>query len=359
MKRYGNLFHRVYSFKALSESALKAAKGKKKKPRVARFLYNLENEIIDLEKMLLTKRYHPRPYRTFKVYDPKERMICAADFRDRVVHHAVCKVLEPIFERSFISGTYACRKYKGTHLAIKRAQAFNRRYAYFLKLDVHKFFDSVDHDILKSQLRRKIKDADLLWLTDVFIDHPVPWTKTGKGIPIGNLTSQHFANFYLSGLDHFIKEYLRIEGYIRYMDDLVLFADEKETLWDAADRIERYLSEKLLLSVKKGSLFLAPVRQGLPFLGFRVFPGIIRISRKGWRRFRRKVQLCDSRLNKGTIDNDKWTRSMASLVGHLKQPDTRNLRASFFQRPGAEEALTGNARRQLEQLRSQLPVGDS
>ena len=118
-------------------------------------------------------------------------------------------------------------------------------------------------------------------------------------------------------------------------------SDEKETLWDATERIEGYLCEKLLLNVKKGSLCLAPVMQGLPFLGFRVFPGIIRISRKGWRRFRRKIQLCDSRLSKGKIDYEKWTRSMASLVGHLKQSDTRNLRASFFQRPGAEEALTG------------------
>ena len=126
------------------------------------------------------------------------------------------------------------------------------------------------HDIIKSQLRRKVKDADLLRLLDVFIDHPVPWTETGKGIPIGNLTSQHFANFYLTGLDHFIKEYLRIEGYVRYMDDLVLFDDEKETLWDACMRIERYLKENLRLRIKSGGLLLASVYQGLPFLGFRL-----------------------------------------------------------------------------------------
>jgi retron-type reverse transcriptase len=297
---------------------------------VALFLQNLENEVIEIEAELLTKIYQPRPYRTFKIHDPKERMICAADFRDRVVHHAICSVLEPIFERTLIFDSYACRKSKGTLRAIKRAQAFCRRYRYFLKLDAHKFFDSVDHEVLKDQLRRKVKDSDLFWLLDVFIDHPVPWTKTGKGIPIGNLTSQHFANFYLSGLDHFIKEYLRIEGYLRYMDDLVLLADEKDTLWDACKRIERYLKENLRLRIKAGGLLLAPVSQGLPFLGFRIFPGVIRINRKGWRRFRRKVIKRNGQLVNSEIDYEGWHRSVSSLVGHTQQVNTRNLRASFF-----------------------------
>jgi retron-type reverse transcriptase len=314
----------------LTRSAGDAARGKKTKPRVALFLRDLENEVIELEEELLTKTYRPRPYRTFKVHDPKERMICAADFRDRVVHHAVCSVLEPIFERSFISDTYACRKDKGTLRAVKHAQLFCRRYRYFLKLDVHKFFDSVDHDILKAQLRRKVRDEDLLRLLDVFIDHPVPWTETGKGIPIGNLTSQHFANFYLSGLDHFIKEYLRIEGYIRYMDDQVLFADEKDTLWDAAERIKRYLQKKLRLIIKTNSVLLAPVSQGLPFLGFRIFPSVMRICRQGWRRFRKKVTRRDSQLFTDKIGYQAWQRSVASLVGHTQQVNTRNLRASFF-----------------------------
>ncbi len=341
MKRTGHLFDEVCSFESLRTSALRAAKAKRSKTPVALFLQDLEHEVIELEKELLEKSYQPRPYRTFRIYEPKERMICAAEFRDRVVHHAVCSVLEPIFEQTLIHDTYACRRNKGPLQAVKRARAFCRRYNYFLKLDVHKYFDSVDHGVLKDQLRRKVKDPDLIRLLDVFIDHPVPWTEPGKGIPIGNLTSQHFANFYLSGLDHFIKEVLRIEGYVRYMDDLVLWADEKDTLWDAATRIETYLKERLYLEIKSGSLYVAPIQQGLPFLGFRIFPAVIRIARPGWRRFRRKVQFRGRALAAGEIDGETWTRSMSSLVGFMRQADTRNLRASFFDRPGAQEAPTG------------------
>jgi len=341
MKRYGYLFDQICSFKALVMSVHDAARGKKAKPKVAQFIRNLENEVIALEEELLAKTYRPLSYCTFSVHDPKERMICAADFRDRVVHHAVCKAMEPIFEQSFICDTYACRRDKGTHRAIKRAQGFCRRYQYFLKLDIKKFFDSVDHSVLKTMLQRKIKDIDLLWLLDIFIDHPVPWTKIGKGIPIGNLTSQHFANFYLSGLDHFIKEYLRMGGYLRYMDDLVLFSDEKDTLWDAKARIESYLLEELNLRIKKKAMLLAPVFQGLSLLGFRIFPGVIRIDHRGWRRFRRKVRQREDEYMRGEIDNETWSRSMAGLVGYMQQADTRNLRALFFNRPRAKEALTG------------------
>ncbi len=340
MKRYGHLFEQVCTFDNLHRAALTAAKGKKSKESVALFLYNLENEIIALEHGLLAEKWAPLPYRVFRVHDPKERIICASDFRDRVVHHGVCNALEPVFESHFISDTYACRKKKGTHPAINRAQWFSRSFQYYLKFDVHKFFDSIDHNILKALILCKIKDRKFIRLIDKIIDHSVPWTKPGKGIPIGNLTSQHFANFYLSGLDHFIKEHFRIEGYLRYMDDMVLFADEKDTLWNAANKIESYLMKKLKLTIKKGSLTLAPVDQGLSFLGFRTFPGVIRASRKGWRRFRRKTIHREKEYLNGEIDYEKFIRSVASLTGYMKQADTRNLRASFFQRPGASEAIT-------------------
>ncbi len=349
MKRYGYLFEQVCSFKNLTMSAHAAARGKKDKLAIADFLFNLENEIIEIEQELLEKRYHPRPYSTFMVHDPKVRMICAADFRDRVVHHAVCSAIGSIFERSLIFDSYACRIAKGSHRAIKRARYFTRRYRYFLKLDVRKFFDTIDHKILKSLIRSKIKDEELLRLVDIFIDHPVPWTEPGRGIPIGNLTSQHFANFYLSDLDHYVKEQLRIEGYIRYMDDSVLFADEKDTLWDAKNRIESYLSCELSLKLKENSVIVAPVSQGLSFLGFRIFPGIIRIQRKGWRRFRRKVLRRNEDLANGMIDIEEWNDSMHSMIGHLKNAATRNLRVAFFKGQGHKGLQPCDSWRQLEQ----------
>ena len=334
MKRHGFLFEKVCAFDALVRAAHEAARGKRSSPRVAGFLLDIELEVLELEEELLLKTYHPRPYHTFMVHDPKDRMICAADFRDRVVHHALCAQLGPIMDRSLISDTYACRTGRGTHKAVRRTQMFCQRFAHFLKLDVRKFFDSVDHRILKAMLRRVVKDPDLLWLADLFIDHPVPWTAPGKGLPIGNLTSQHFANYYLSGLDHFIKERLRIPGFLRYMDDLVLLADEKTTLWDAAKRVEAYLWEKLRLRLKQDTTLVAPVSQGLPFLGFRIYPGVIKLSHQSWRRFRRRVIGQDKMLAQGIIGEETWQRSISSLVGHVRHANSRNLRMHFFEARG-------------------------
>ena len=331
MKRYGNLFEQVCNFQSLCDAAHEAAKGKKAKKQTAAFLLDLEPEVLQLEAELQDRSYHPGSYYTFIVKEPKERMICATGFRDRVVHHAICKVLEPIFERSYVFDSYACRKGKGTHTAIKRAQNYMGHFQYYLKLDIRKYFDSVDHEILKALLRRKIKDQDLLWLLDTIIDHPVPWTNPGKGIPIGNLTSQHFANFYLDQADHFIKDDLGVKGYVRYMDDLLLFDNDKKSLWQIYGQVEQFLNERLELTVKSGSVVLSPTFEGLSFLGLRVYPRLIRLSRKGWRRFRRNVIQKEKLFRRGIISGDELSRSISSVVGHIGQANTRNLRASFFE----------------------------
>ncbi len=331
MKRHRDLFRYVCDFHALCDAAHGAAKGKKAKRQTAAFLLDLEPEVLCLERELKHRTYTPSPYYTFIVKEPKERMICATGFRDRVVHHAVCKVLGPIFERSFIFDSYACRKGKGAQAAIKRAQGYMRRFPYYLKLDIRKYFDSVDHEMLKRLLHRRIKDRDLLWLLDVIIDHPVPWTAPGKGIPIGNLTSQHFANFYLDQVDHFIKDEIGLKGYVRYMDDLLLFSNDKPELWDAFSQVERFLDERLALTVKIGSVVLSPTHEGLSFLGLRVYPGLIRLSRKGWRRFRRNVIQKEKLYEQGFVSADELNRSIGSVVGHIRHADTRNLRAVFFE----------------------------
>ena len=342
MKNYNHLFNQVCTFSALMSAAKKAALGKKKKRKVAEFLFDLEPEIIKLEQELKDKSYQPLPYRTFMVIDPKERKICAANFRDRVVHHAVCNVLEPIFERSFIFDSYACRKNKGTHLAVKRAQHFLRQYPYYLKLDIKKFFDSISHVVLKSLLQKKIQDTDLIWLLNLIIDHQVPWTKPGLGLPIGNLTSQHFANFYMDKVDHFIKDDLGVKGYLRYMDDSVLFANRKQELWNNFSRIEHFVNQKLKMQIKEEVTILAPVHQGLTFLGFRIFPSVIRIDKRGFRRFRRKVMSREMEFSQGLIDEENFIKSMTSLVGHLRQANTRNLCASFCKQLGASYIADAN-----------------
>ncbi len=223
MKRQGNLWEGIISFENLLLAAHAAARGKRFKPGVARFLFDLESQILRLREELASKSYRPGPYRTVTIYEGKTRQISAAPFRDRVVHHALTGVLDPIFDRSFIVDSYACRRGKGTHAAVNRCQQFARRHGYVLKADVRKYFPSIDHEILKTLITRKIKDLDVLWLVGLIIDHSNPqgpvlmWfpgddlftpTERRRGLPLGNQTSQFFANVYLDPLDHFVTDRL-------------------------------------------------------------------------------------------------------------------------------------------------------
>ena len=253
MKRQGNLWDGMISFENLLHAAQAAARGKRFKPGVARFVFDLERQLLRLHEELAGKTYRPGPYRTFTIYEGKTRQISAAPFRDRVVHHALTGVLEPIFERSFIFDSYACRKGKGTHAAVDRCQRFARRYRYVLKADVRKFFPSIDHRVLEGAIARKIKDPDVLWLVGRIIDHSNPqdpvlmWfpgddlftpTERRRGLPLGNQTSQFFANVYLDPLDHFITDRLGL-SYVRYVDDFLVFADDKRRLREARAEVER------------------------------------------------------------------------------------------------------------------------
>lgn len=262
--------------------------------------------------------------------DPKPRRICAAPFHDRVVFHAICNVLEPLFERRLIFDTWACRQGKGNHAAVKRAQYFAQRRDYFLQCDVRKYFDSIDHVILKNLLRRIIKDRPLLELLDRIIDHGPPDMPPGKGLPIGNLTSQHFANLYLGELDHFLKERLRIKSYIRYMDDMLLFADDKIELHQGLAELRAFLRDQLSLSLKNENPCPMPVHVGIPFLGFRVFPAIIRLDRRALRRFRRRFRARERQYLAGEIDMETLHASVSAMFAHIGHGDTLNLRQRFI-----------------------------
>lgn len=232
MKRFGNLFASVTTFDNLLFAAEKTACGRRQTPAVARMLFNLESIVFDLQARLRDGTYVPKPHLVFWIRDPKPRRICAAQVEDRIVHHAICHVLEPIFERWMIFDTYACRKGKGTHAAIQRTQQFARQFPYVMQCDIRKYFDSVNHTILKTLLRRILKDPQVVTLLDQIIDAVPPEYPSGVGIPIGNLTSQHFANLYLGELDHFVKDQLGIKGYVRYMDDFLIFGNQKTILFE-------------------------------------------------------------------------------------------------------------------------------
>lgn len=209
----------------------------------AAFLGELEHEVVALHHELRSGRYRPGPYHYFEIHEPKPRIVACAPFRDRVVHHAIVRVLEPLFEPRFIEDSYACRKARGVHAALRRAAGFTRGFAFALECDVRRYFASIDHEILLEQVARVVADARLLALLRQIVgshaDGEAPdWRGPGlfdgrfrrHGLPIGNLTSQFLANVYLSPLDHFVKHALRARGYVRYMDDFLLFANDRATL---------------------------------------------------------------------------------------------------------------------------------
>ncbi|MDA0692794.1 MAG: RNA-directed DNA polymerase [Nitrospinae bacterium] len=344
MKRYGGLFESIATFPALLAASRKARKGKRFKHSTADFEFNLEREIIRLERALTNQTYRPGPYREFSIYEPKPRKISAAPYRDRVAQHALCAVIEPLFNRSFIFDNYACRTGKGNLQAVNRFTHFSRRFKYVLKCDVKKYFPSIDHQVLKDKIRRKIKCPKTLWLIDLFIDssHPqdaanfyfpgddlfTPYERR-RGIPIGNLTSQLFANLYLNDLDHFIKEKFPVFGYIRYMDDLAVFGDRKEELWRVLECVKEFLvRERLWLKPEKSMVY--PLVRGVDYLGFKVFPDHRRLRYENTVRYRRRVKRMQKDYYKGKIGFAEINGSVQSWIGHVGHADTWRFREKLF-----------------------------
>ena len=338
MKTYKNLFDAVTTFENLLLASRLAQKGKRFKESTALFNLNLEKEILLLQKELQEMTYRPGGYRDFQIYDPKQRLISAAPYRDRVVHHALCHIIEPLFERSFIYDSYACRKGKGAHAAVDRYTEYARKYPYVLKCDIRRYFPSIDHEILKGFIARKIACPQTLRLIERIIDSRyekeiscyfpgddlfTPLDRK-KGIPIGNQTSQFFANIYLNGLDHFVKETLRFP-YIRYVDDFVLFADEKASLQRAKEQIGEYL-EPLRLKLHERKCRVYRVDEGIGFLGYRMFPTHRLLKKENVLHMRRKLKKLRILYRTGQIPLMKITQSIQSWIGHAGHADTYRLR---------------------------------
>jgi len=315
MKRVGNLFESVISFENLLEASRLAMKGSGRTNITCRFFFDLEDQILTLQDELKENSYRPGPYRYFMIKDPKDRTIAVAPFRDRVVHHAIVRILTPVYEKVFIHDSYATRPVKGTHAAIKRAHKFLRSSVWYLKTDIEKYFASVDHEVLVELIQRKIKDREFIDLLGLIIRNGA---ETGKGIPIGNLTSQFLANVYLDPLDHYIKDHLAWKRYVRYMDDMVFFSDSKEMLLEIKKHVEEFLSERLILRLKPKATHLNRVSHGLSFLGMRIFPGIIRIRPENLRRGLRRLKQRHREWEQGEISEESLAQSAMSIVGHIR-----------------------------------------
>jgi len=317
MKTCKNLFKDVSDFRNLYLAFLEASRGKRNLSDVQRFEYHLEERLWEIKYELEAGGYCWGGYRSFRISDPKPRLIHAAPFRDRVVHHAIHQVIEPIFEPSLIYDTYACRKGKGTLAAVLRYDAFVRRHkceGFTLKCDIHHYFASVDHEVLKAFLRRKIGDRKLIRLLDTLINTHQEEGK--RGIPIGNLTSQLFANIYLSQLDHFIKEQLRQQCYIRYMDDFVILGCEKSELWKVLNEIRAYLGDSLKLELNPKRLTIMPIEKGIDFLGYVIFPdGYKRVRRRNVVNFRRRLESLKVDFTRGAVSYEHVRASIASWLG--------------------------------------------
>ncbi|PIR18753.1 MAG: RNA-dependent DNA polymerase [Elusimicrobia bacterium CG11_big_fil_rev_8_21_14_0_20_64_6] len=340
MRRTGNLFERLCSFETLHRAFRLAARGKGERLYCARFGYERESELLRLQEELRSGTYRHGGYRDFTVHDPKTRQVRAAVFRDRVVHHALCGVIEPIFEARFISDSFACRKGKGTLAALERCKALARRFAdgYALKLDAAKYFYSVDHEVLLGILARKIKDRRVLALCREILASSQDRRFRGyfpgddllallrpTGIPIGNLSSQLFSNIYLGELDLFVKHSLRRKAYLRYMDDMLLFASGKAELWETLARIEAFLAERLRLRVHPKKRTVSPVRRGVDWVGYRVFPDRVRLLRRNIFRFRARNRRLRRLLRRRTIPTRRVRDSLVSFLGYARHAQAGRL----------------------------------
>lgn len=345
LKRHNHLFDDISSFAALREASRKAVRGKRSKPGAAAFMANLEKNLIVLESRLQSGVWRSGGYTEIEIFEPKHRLVSAAPFRDRVVHHALCTVVAPLFERGFIFDSYANRIGKGTHRAVARYEQYRDRYRYVLRCDIYRYFPAIDHEILKRDLRRRIVCEPTLALLDHIIDGSNPQEEVNlffpgddlldvasrrRGLPIGNLTSQLFGNVYLNSFDHFVKEVLRAPGYVRYVDDFALFADDIEVLRDWQIRIAKFLQGRRLL-LHREKTFIVSTARPAHFLGYTLSPdGHRRLPEESVRRFRNRLRGLRDAWRTGWQDEQNIRQRVNAWVAHASHADTWRLRHALF-----------------------------
>ena len=333
MKRRGQLLEQIADLNNLYEAFYKAQKGKHSKPYVCAYREQLEENLQILRHQITSGAVETGNYHTFIIYDPKKRLICATPFAQRVLHHALMNVCHASFEKHQIAGSFASRSGKGTYAALDQARKHNQRYRWFLKLDVRKYFESIDHAILKQQLHRLFKDQPLLRLFEQIIDSYS--TAEQKSVPIGNLTSQYFANHYLSVADHYIIRVLQVPAYVRYMDDMVLWHHDKETLLATGYRFQEYFAKELLLELKP--FCLNETRKGLPFLGYLLYKDQVRLAPRSKKRFIATSLLYDAKLQTGQWSQKEFANHAMPLVAFTEYANAREFRKNVYRTLVASE----------------------
>ncbi|MBN2189204.1 MAG: hypothetical protein JW699_07105 [Chitinispirillaceae bacterium] len=361
----------VADFENLALAFKKASRGRKSREDIARFSMRWESGLLELRRALLDGTYRPGGYRIFTVHEKKTRIIMAAPFMDRIVHHAICNVVSPVLERSMVPNSCANRVGKGTRAGLELFGTFALKYPYVLKCDIRHYFPSIDRAVLLESLEEKIRDARLRALIAEVLSaapqHGIEFDyfpgdtllspcDRHRGLPIGNMTSQIWANWYLNGLDHYIMDYRGFGAYVRYVDDFVIFSDSKQALNGLKDDISRYL-ERLRLRVHPGKSRVYRITDGVPFLGFRHYRGHRLLNKQNIRRFKRRIRekLRSAAVHPAALESIR--NSIAGWSGHARMGNTWRLRNSLRERlaqwrgPGA--GLPRSAWGLVEQQREQ------
>lgn len=327
------LHEAIYDYSNLLLSYNKARRGKRYRKEVLNYTQKKEENLQRTQAELIELTYNPSGYRYFKVYEPKERQIMALPFYDRVVQHAINNVLEPIFEKRFYRHSYACRKGKGSHAASDTLQKWlydwekyhKGEKLYAIKADIHAYFKSINHDRLKKEIRRVIKDENVLLLTDRIIDHNGEMPD-GTGIPVGNLTSQLFANVYLDALDKYVKEVLGVKKYIRYMDDFIILSPDIEQLKDWLQKIEAFINTELLLSFNPKTTIVCASTGGIDFVGYKHRATHKKVRKDSIKRIKRTIK----QYERGETTKESLQKSICSWTGHAGHADSYHLREKII-----------------------------
>ncbi len=332
MQRVGGLWERIWQHENLELAFCKALRGKRRREDAQEFAARREENLERLAEDLSAGTVAVGEGTQFTIYDPKKRLITAPCFRERVLHHAIMNVCEPVFERSLIADTFACRRGKGRIAALLRARQFAAQHACFLKMDVRKYFDSVSHEVLLGKLARLFKDVPLLELFRRIIESYA--SAPGRGLPIGSLTSQHFANFYLGPLDRLVKQDLRVAGYARYMDDFGLWEDDSRQLTVKMGQVTEFLGDELRLTPNPPS-YVQRTRQGMDWLGCRVYPSHMTLNRRSRRRFAHKLRVYEAMFAAGQMDECELQRRVESLVAFTRTEGVSSwqFRRSVLEKP--------------------------